>query len=207
MDRDLGQVGIPFQYWNVDLTRKVWPGGSTAGWEKFESLMANPQRLFDDNINIVITSGDRRGRVLVASWIAQYFGDRENLHYRLPGEHKRTNDTLVDGEPFTQPFKVRMMDVDELEMLFKECQRDEIRTFAGEVVIPDFFFLHEIGSGTASSFTARIIRDLLVARQDEQVPSVVTLYKRISNIEDKAEEKVYKEVTNFITGWEKVSLR
>lgn len=195
-DSDLAKAGIPFSLWRVDFTSDHWQG-NTKYWEELLELVADPQALYDSGTSIVIPSFDTLDlRMRLVAWMAQSFGNAENIHYRINNEPKRSEPTtLGDGTLFTQPFKVKMIDVEALERWFKEVQRDDDREWAYEVCLPDFAFLIEVGSEIgSSSFTASIIEQFLLERQYAALPTVVSQRKPSSEIIDRSGNKVYAEV-------------
>lgn len=185
-------TGVPYGFWNVSMDES----------SVLELVLAS----YGSGKDTIIYRGNPIKRVMRASWIAKEIRFRDNPFPRLNGEPK--HHTSSSGG-FTQPYTVRMMDVDELVDLHKLLSRDYDDvgdSFTDEVCSPDFFFLRELGSELANNFTSRIVVNLLSDRMDRSLPVVVTLARDVDDIEYK-NRSVYGDVAIYLADAQKIRIQ
>lgn len=194
----LAKSGIPFVYWNVE-----WTSGEVSRdvREKLDSY--SPDDLYGSGRDLLIMSKGLGLRMKAASVLAQRFMETGNRYYRLPGEHKRTGDDLsyFDGEVYTRPFSVKMLQAD---ALINESKGDE---FDEAVVHPDFMIITELGSEWVSKYTAKVLTSVLEARMLEGLPTIATSAGGISKVMDKYGENVYSNLAATFEQWEQVIVK
>jgi hypothetical protein len=165
--------------------------------EKFATLAT---AFYEKGVNTKIDGGDYMAREQTASWIARKIMEQDNEYYRYYGENKHHD----KGEP--AKFSVKMMDMGELERLFKDASKaDDQDPFEIQVCYYDFFFIKEVGRERANTFTGRILMDFLTARVAEDLPTIITMAKDLGNIINAEGESLYWEINSFINanyeGW------
>lgn len=185
-DRDLAASGIPLNLWHC-ANPGVEPVDATDIYLAESNLLIRPEI---------------PNRTKVVMWLAQNIGDQMNRYYRLPGEHKRTVPTplLVDGTEVSFPFTIKLSGVKALVDDFKMASRDEDRNFYTEVSRPDFFFLLDLGDELEypSTFSARVVTELFEKRDEELLPTVVSLAKLPSKVSTKDGDYVYKDFVEYL---------
>lgn len=196
----LRRAGVPRSYWGQDLSFQ----GSLR--VKLEGYISSLQENFSNGTNWVLTNGDRTTRTKAVSWMAEQIITSENELPRIGPEPKPLERTEIEGEVFTLPFMVKMMNVDELGKLAASLQYDNLTTLADEVIKPDFFFLTEIGNEWPTTYFAKAIGDLVFSRVEEGLPTIVTLKSRMSELRDKHNNTVYKEVAEVVQTFDGVKL-
>lgn len=199
-DKQLRFANIPATMWRNELVPPRDPDEQT----KFSSWFSDLEAVYDEPKNLLVSTGSRDHRLNLLYWLAQQIMDQGNpFNRQAVGYKHKIPASLPDGTPVTQPYTVKLMDVEELRDLYIERdkgKRDdpESPSFAEEVLVPDFFFLLEIGHERSNKFFARIMDEFLLARHEAELPTVVSTTTTIKNIEDKEERKVYSEVSTFI---------
>ena len=204
----LANSGIPRPRWGVPLK---WPG-HTKGKQGFLALSA--EEVYEKATNVAIVGLGRDQRMHVVCWLAEQFLNESHRFSRQVMGYKHHQEAIhpKTHEVLTQPFSVKMMNAEELVELLKRCEKssrydDEIK-FEEEILVPDFFFLTEIGHEWANTFVSRVIQDFLIIRQEAALPTIVTITKPLSQIIDKTGENIYEPIREFITEkFDKVMLK
>ena len=171
---------------------------------------------YESGDNFLISGGNRESRMVVASAMAMRV--RQFLN-RFPREvvgykHDRPSVHGSTGEEMSWAYTFQFMDVDQLGSLRRERENaarfndEEVHelTYGEVVVLPDFFFLVEVGHEWASTWTAKLIEDLLYARGDQGLPVVLSLSQSASRTEDKNGRRVYEEIASIFREWKGVGM-
>lgn len=191
----LVRSGVPRPLWGEELK---WPGNSTVK-KRWEELASDIPGVYDRGEGVTIYGLWRDNRMHLASWLAQHIMEQQNKFNRdVVGTKHTIEAKMPDGSLVTQPFSVKMMDVQGLRDLYQECSRDDDMDYIYEVTRPDFFFLMEIGYEWPNTYNAKVMTDLLYSRGDEGLPTVATINKAPTKAMDKNGEKIYLEIADVL---------
>lgn len=205
-ERFLRFSGLPRSKWGWELTdamMKMIPS--------LKEYVGDIPKRYEECHNLMIMGGKRESRMNIACGIAtkirqsrnpfprDAFGYKHSIESRRPGEEER----------ITWPFTFKIMDVQSLyefhEAKDREFKDDEGSglTYEAELLRPDFFILTEVGHEWTSTWTAKLIEDLVYLRSDSGLPIVATLENaNLRSITDKHDKKVYRVVADLVNDFE-----